>query len=859
MRYLILICLIAGGLRLQAQTKGESTDRLVFPFSEYVIRSDWAMPIVWKYRPYEDIRENESVIAPPAFGQDWNAWYKRMKEYQVYLRAHLNDTSALYLDVKLSRGKTVRLHYKRVLNDMKLRPGDEVIFDGSAKIDHGTARVRYALIYIPIGQQMSHAIAKTETIDTISVSLKWTSLHEKIRLPVFDTMKLLVQPVVYLESDDVNACQMQVKNLHFSIPSTPLNKRRYDELKASFYPKSAAVDPQLYARKEMQWLKSNFTSGFAFLWDQDLWDANKKVFTVQRYCDKMKSAFGGCQSVLFWYSYPNLGIDQRNTWEFLKDIPGGIDGLKSIVETFHKNGVKVYFPYTSWEIDTHRNGGGPDAWRWSEMISKTNADGLFFDVFFDAGDFQKYLDKAKRGISIGTEHHPSLQNIQGYNGLTSSWGQTIEPYQNNGISRGKWMIPAFMQWKINRNETDRQNSMAYSWVNGQGILVWENVFGYMNTWNAQDRKDLRKINAIYQHFYNLYTSDSWKPYLPNDNPHVHISSWENSNYRVWNIVTDSGSRVSSFKISPLDKGAVYYDLWHGKKVSIKNDELNIPINRFGCVLEMKRQLSPSIASLLIKQRKEDRSLTSSPDQHVVALSAKLPRPAPDVPQRATKMQTKLLPITGGSYDLVAKHLKREGGCFPDEDAKDNNDYRTEKNAFGKTMIVHHDHLNTGNLQIMQRVVTNGEYEHFILSSHYKPQDTMNYLTHWKGKVCPDSMLNQPVVYVSLDDARAYARWAGMRLPTEWEWQVAGELNGESFVFNEVWEWNESERFDGHNHFVSLRGGCATWKLKTSDWYFPGTPDNTKPGGTQPLNSHCKYYLMLAGFDRAATIGFRCVR
>ena len=31
----------------------------------------------------------------------------------------------------------------------------------------------------------------------------------------------------------------------------------------------------------------------------------------------------------------------------------------------------------------------------------------------------------------------------------------------------------------------------------------------------------------------------------------------------------------------------------------------------------------------------------------------------------------------------------------------------------------------------------------------------------------------PVTHVELADARAYAAWAGMRLPTEDEWQVAG--------------------------------------------------------------------------------------
>jgi formylglycine-generating enzyme required for sulfatase activity len=101
----------------------------------------------------------------------------------------------------------------------------------------------------------------------------------------------------------------------------------------------------------------------------------------------------------------------------------------------------------------------------------------------------------------------------------------------------------------------------------------------------------------------------------------------------------------------------------------------------------------------------------------------------------------------------------------------------------------------------------------------------------------------------------------MRLPTEWEWQAAAETQGEKFVFNKVWEWNESERFDGNNRFVTLRGGCEDWVLKTSRWYFGGGTSYFKnaPGGKEPIDFHCKYFLMYEGMDRAATIGFRCMR
>ncbi|WP_226163110.1 formylglycine-generating enzyme family protein, partial [Hymenobacter terricola] len=733
-------------------------------------RSDWGMPITWKYRPFAGVKENETVIAPPAFNEDWNSWYKGLKAYQTYLRGHLNDTAALYLEMKVVKSQSVRLQFKRVLNDMRLRPGDRIVFNGQAKNDRGNTRFSIKLTYIKIGQQNSHAVVKTTEVDTVRITTAWTSLHREFRLPAFDTLKLMVQPTVLFESRDDAATQIQLRALTFSVPATKRNQAKYDALRASFYPKSPAVDRQLYDRKELQWTKKNYISGYAYLWDQDFWDADKKTFTVQKYCDKMKREFGGFQSVLFWYSYPNIGIDQRNSRDFLEALPGGgIAALKAIVREFHANGVKVYFPYTSWEIDTRRTTTRTDEQELAQLIAETDVDGAFLDVYFDAGEFQQELDKVKRGFSLGTEHHPSLQNIQGYNALTSSYGQTLQPYQNNGVSRVKWLIPEHMQWTINRNARDRQKNMAYSWINGQGLIVWENVFGYMNPWNAQDRRDLRKINAIYQQFSGLYSSDSWQPYLPSGHPKVHVSSWENKDSKIWNIITDSAGAVRTVALPVGDKSLHYYDLWSGQKLAVVNQRIMVPIARFGCVVGLKNQPSAAVAALLRRQQQETATPLPATDPHVAFVSTKSFKAPPAIGPGRGPVPGNLLAVKAGEYNLVTKGVKRESESFPDADGKNNNDYRTEKNSFGKELIVHHTQVAVPAFSIMPRAVTNGEYQAFVKASGYAPADKVNYLRHWQGNTCPDSLKNKPVVYVSLDDARAYAAWAGLRLPTEWEW------------------------------------------------------------------------------------------
>jgi iron(II)-dependent oxidoreductase len=641
-------------------------------------------------------------------------------------------------------------------------------------------------------------------------------------------------------------------------------------------------DGSQYDRPELRWSQSSFIQPQMMIEDRYFYDPVAGHYTVDRYLDDLKQRYGGIDSVLIWHTYPNIGLDDRNQNDLLRDMPGGIKGVRKMVDDFHRRGVRVLFPIMLWDQGT-RDEGKTNWDATASLFADINVDGLNGDTLAGVPrTFREASDKVGHPLVLEPEGALASDELLAWNNM--SWGYWKYPFIPE-VSRSKWLETRHMVNVCRRWARDKNDDLQYAFFNGVGYESWENIWGIWNGLAPRDAEALRRIATIERSMASILTSPDWEPHTPVLRYGIFSSKFPSAAGTLWTLVNRNEYDVEGRQIQVRhEAGRRYFDLWNGVELQPETKDslaiLSFPIEAhgYGALLELSGAPPKELASLLttMSHLAKTRLQSLSPDrrvleQQVVAIAPTTKRTAP--PEGMVR-------IPGGDFLFEIAGIEIEGSDEVGVDVQ----YPWEDSPRR-----YHSHRLTMPPFYMDRYpVTNAEFRKFMDATHYAPSDGHNFLKHWVGGTYPSGWAGKPVTWVSIEDARAYARWAGKRLPHEWEWQYAAQSSdgrtypwgnewnpeavpvpdkgrvmappadvnahpsgkspaGVEDLVGNVWQWTD-EYVDDHTRGGILRGG-SHYQPAGSHWYFPQA---------YKLNEHGKYLLVAPSKDRSGAVGFRCV-
>ena len=563
----------------------------------------------------------------------------------------------------------------------------------------------------------------------------------------------------------------------------------------------------------------------------------------------------------------------------IRSMPGGVAGVRKMIDDFHRHGVRVLFPMMMWDQGTHELGmPWPDAV--AKLMADIGADGINGDT--QQGVPRAFVDAAESaGHPLVFEPELPAHDEQIAYDLMS-WGYYKFSFAPT-VDRYKWLEPRHMVNISDRWSKDKADDLQFAFFNGVGWESWENVWGYWNGITSRDGEAVRRMATMERAVAPFLVSQDWEPFAPMLRYGVYASRWPLDGRSVWTIVNRNDYALDGPQMI-VEEGLRYFDLYHGTELTPERQGDRLVLSfalepkGFGAVLASQKEPDEVLRELMTKMRKMVEKPLGAYPHDWSPLQQQIKPMATVV--AGSGSPTGMLRIPAADFLFQVSGLETEGADLAGIDVQ----YPWEDSP----RLFHAHVVTIKSFWIDKYPVTNAQFKAFLDATQYHPVDSSNFLRDWNKGTYPQGWDRKPVTWVSREDALAYAAWAGKRLPHEWEWQYAAQgsdgraypwgnqwdamavpepdtgrsMRGPSDVsmrprgaspfgvedlIGNVWQWTD-EFADEHTRSAVLKGG-SYYQPQHSMWYFPQA---------YRLDQHGKLLLMAPGLDRSGAVGFRCV-
>ncbi|HUU28315.1 MAG TPA: alpha-amylase family protein [archaeon] len=256
--------------------------------------------------------------------------------------------------------------------------------------------------------------------------------------------------------------------------------------------------------------RQSFVSHFTFLLGHDIYDPENNRFRIHEFFEEAEMNFGGFDNMILWHNYPRLGVDYRDQFDLLEDMPGGLDGLTALVDSAHARGMLVFISYNPWDTMNRDKDHVKELVR---VCKTTRMDGIYLDTMHGLDQrMRDALDEVSPDIIFSSEGRASISSARL---LTGSWEQADDgPAIMPNVDLLRFVLPEHMVHNTNRVAVEKAELIYNALFNGTGLTIWEDMFGNINEFSWNDRVIVKRYNRIIHENRDAYLTLEPVPLVP---------------------------------------------------------------------------------------------------------------------------------------------------------------------------------------------------------------------------------------------------------------------------------------------------------------------------------------------------------